>query len=225
MTLTSTGTDLTVGVDSEIGALCQVIVHRPGLELDRLSPANIAELLFDDVLWAARARVEHDAFVEALRENDVTVHLFGDLLAGALATADGRAFALDRTLTAERLGAGLAREVRALFDDADPAALAEYLIGGVTKAELSPLKGPSLTWQALDIDDFVLTLLPNTLFQRDNAGRPCTSTSGPSPETCPRPACDTMPKTSSKRQRPKRGVQHLVPQSVGREPTLASTNR
>jgi arginine deiminase len=168
MTLTSTGTGRTVGVDSEIGALCEVIVHRPGLELDRLTPGNVADLLFDDVLWASRARGEHDAFVEALREHDVTVRLFGDLLAGALATADGRAFALDRTLTPERLGAGLAREVRALFDDADPAALAEYLIGGVTKADLSPLTRPSLTWQALDIDDFVLAPLPNTLFQRDN---------------------------------------------------------
>jgi len=169
MTLTDTGRDLTIGVDSEIGALCEVIVHRPGLELDRLTPGNVAELLFDDVLWATRARTEHDAFVEALRENDVTVHLFGELLAGALATPDGRAFALDRTLTAERLGAGLAREVRALFDDAEPAVLAEYLIGGVTKADLSPLTRPSLTWQALDVDDFVLAPLPNTLFQRDTA--------------------------------------------------------
>lgn len=167
MTLTSSG--LTVGVDSEIGALCEVIVHRPGLELDRLTPGNVAELLFDDVLWAGRARGEHDAFVEALRENDVTVHLFGDLLAEALSTPDGRAFALDRTLTAERLGAGLAREVRALFDDAGPATLAEFLIGGVTKADLSPLSGAGLAWRALDVDDFVLAPLPNTLFQRDNA--------------------------------------------------------
>ncbi|WP_030439648.1 arginine deiminase [Actinoplanes subtropicus] len=168
MTLT-TGRRLTVGVDSEIGALCEVIVHRPGLELDRLTPGNIADLLFDDILWASQARSEHDAFVEALRDNDVTVHLFGDLLAGALATPDGRTFALDRTITAERLGAGLAREVRALFDDADPATLAEYLIGGVTKADLSPLTRPSLAWQVLDVDDFVLAPLPNTLFQRDNA--------------------------------------------------------
>jgi arginine deiminase len=171
MTLTSTvaRTGRTVGVDSEIGALCEVIVHRPGLELDRLTPGNVAELLFDDVLWASRARSEHDAFVQALRDHDVTVHLFADLLAGALAAPDGRAFALDRTLTRERLGAGLAREVRALFDDAEPAALARYLIGGVTKADLSPLTGPSLSWQALDVDDFVLAPLPNTLFQRDNA--------------------------------------------------------
>ncbi|NMO57538.1 arginine deiminase [Actinoplanes sp. TBRC 11911] len=168
MTLTSTGNALTVGVDSEIGALGEVIVHRPGLELDRLTPGNIAELLFDDVLWAGRAREEHDAFVATLRENDVTVRLFGDLLAEALSTPDGRMFALDRTLTAEQLGTGLAREVRALFEDAAPATLAEYLIGGLTKADLSPLTRPSLPWQSLDIDDFVLAPLPNTLFQRDN---------------------------------------------------------
>jgi arginine deiminase len=160
---------LTVGVDSEIGALREVIVHRPGLELDRLTPTNVADLLFDDVLWASRARAEHDQFVEALREYDVTVHLFGDLLAEALSTPDGRLFALNRTVTSERLGAGLAREVRALFEDAEPATLAGYLIGGVTKADLSPLNRPSLTWQALDVDDFVLAPLPNTLFQRDNA--------------------------------------------------------
>ncbi len=168
MTSTSTSSGLTVGVDSEIGALREVIVHRPGLELARLTPGNIAELLFDDVLWASRARGEHDAFVEALREHDVTVHLFGELLAEALSTPDGRAFALDRTITPERLGAGLARDVRALFDDAEPGTLAEYLIGGVTKSDLSPLTRPSLTWQALDVDDFVLAPLPNTLFQRDN---------------------------------------------------------
>jgi arginine deiminase len=166
---TPTSTDRANGVDSEIGALREVIVHRPGLEIDRLTPGNIAELLFDDVLWASRARTEHDAFVEALRENDVTVHLFGELLAEALSAPDGRAFALDRTLSPQRLGASLAREVRALCDDAEPATLAEYLIGGITKADLSPLTRPSLTWQALDVDDFVLAPLPNTLFQRDNA--------------------------------------------------------
>ena len=34
-------------VDSEVGQLRQVIVHRPGLELDRLTPENIGDLLFD----------------------------------------------------------------------------------------------------------------------------------------------------------------------------------
>jgi arginine deiminase len=53
------------GVHSEVGKLRRVIVHRPGLEHTRLTPSNAEELLFDDVLWAARAKAEHDMFAEA----------------------------------------------------------------------------------------------------------------------------------------------------------------
>ena len=49
-------------VDSEVGRLRQVILHRPDLELKRLTPDNAADLLFDDVLWVSRAQDEHDAF-------------------------------------------------------------------------------------------------------------------------------------------------------------------
>ena len=57
---------MTFHVDSEVGQLVQAIVHRPGVELSRLTPANVDELLFDDVLWAAKAREEHDSFVAQL---------------------------------------------------------------------------------------------------------------------------------------------------------------
>ena len=57
---------MTFHVDSEVGQLRQVIVHRPGLELTRLTPDNVDDLLFDDVMWADRARDEHDAFVAQL---------------------------------------------------------------------------------------------------------------------------------------------------------------
>ena len=63
-------------VDSEVGRLRQAIVHRPGLELTRLTPDNVDDLLFDDVMWADRARAEHDSFVGGLREFGVTVHYF-----------------------------------------------------------------------------------------------------------------------------------------------------
>jgi arginine deiminase len=160
---------LQVGVESEVGQLREVIVHRPGTELDRLSPANAADLLFDDVLWPDRARNEHDAFAEALRAHGVRVHLFSDLLAEALATPSGRAFAVEHVCTEDRFGPALARDLRRLFADADPVAFADYLIGGVVKSDLSPFSTASLTWQVLGIDDFVLAPLPNTLFQRDNA--------------------------------------------------------
>ena len=156
-------------VDSEIGALREVIVHRPGLELDRLTPSNVADLLFDDVLWAARAREEHDGFVAILREHGVVVHYFAELLAGALEAPAGRQFVLDRIVTEERFGLRMAREVRALLTDTDSEGLANFLIGGIVKADLAPHTSSGLTWQSLSIDDFVLPPLPNTLFQRDNA--------------------------------------------------------
>ena len=55
-----------LGVGSEVGVLRRVVLHRPDLELERLTPRNKDALLFDDVLWVRRARQEHDAFADAL---------------------------------------------------------------------------------------------------------------------------------------------------------------
>jgi arginine deiminase len=160
---------MSFSVQSEVGQLRQVIVHRPGLELSRLTPGNVGELLFDDVLWAGRAREEHDAFAEALRDRGVQVHYFGQLLAEALEVPEGRAFVLDRICVPEMLGPDLAGPVRRLFDDLDGPALAEFLVGGVLKADLHPARPNGLTWEVLHADDFVLPPLPNHLFQRDNS--------------------------------------------------------
>jgi len=160
---------VTFSVQSEAGRLRQVIVHRPGLELSRLTPRNVSELLFDDVLWAKRAKEEHDAFAELLRDNGVRVHYFGRLLAETLELPQGRAFVLDRVCTPELLGPALAAPVRRLFDDLDGQELAEFLVGGVLKADLHPARPDGLTWDMLHADDFVLPPLPNHLYQRDTS--------------------------------------------------------
>ena len=67
------------------------------------------------------------------------------------------------------LGPNLIQPLRRLFDDLDGPALAEFLIGGVLKADLHPARPHSLTWDVLHADDFVLPPLPNHLFQRDNS--------------------------------------------------------
>ena len=156
-------------VDSEIGQLRQAIVHRPGLELSRLTPDNIGALLFDDVMWASKAKEEHDAFTEALRDKGVTVHYFGRLLAETLEIPDGRAFVLDRMCTPENLGPSLVDPVRHLLEDLDGTELAQFLVGGILKADLHPLRAHSLKWNMLQADDFILSPLPNHLFQRDNS--------------------------------------------------------
>ena len=160
---------MTFKVSSEIGQLRQAVVHRPGLELSRLTPDNIGDLLFDDVMWAKKAKEEHDAFAEALRDKGVQVHLYGQLLAETLELPAGRAFVLDRVCTPEILGPSLVGPARKLFEDLDGVALAQYLVGGVLKADLQPLRAHSLKWDMLRTDDFVLTPLPNHLFQRDNS--------------------------------------------------------
>ena len=166
---------MTFTVSSEIGQLRQAIVHRPGLELSRLTPDNIESLLFDDVMWASKAKEEHDAFAEALRDKGVLVHLYGTLLAETLDLPTGRQWVLDRLCTPENLGPALVEPVRHLLEDLDSRTLAEHLIGGILKADLHPTRPQSLTWDMLKADDFVLTPLPNHLFQRDNS---CGSTAG-----------------------------------------------
>jgi arginine deiminase len=160
---------MSFGVRSEVGRLRQAIVHRPGLELSRLTPRNIGDLLFDDVLWASKAKEEHDAFAEILRDHGVRVHYFGQLLAETLELNEGREFVLDRVCTPELLGPALAGPLRELLQDLDGPQLAQYLIGGVLKADLRPLRARSLKWDMLRADDFVLPPLPNHLFARDNS--------------------------------------------------------
>ena len=77
----STATETALGTHSEVGKLRTVMVHRPDLAHERLSPTNCHELLFDDVIWVRRARQEHDAFVDLMRERGVEVLLLHELLA------------------------------------------------------------------------------------------------------------------------------------------------
>src|ERR671928_1403681 len=145
-----------LGVHSEVGRLRQVVLHRPGLELERLTPATVHELLFEDVLWAARAKEEHDAFAEMLGEHGVVVHLFSTLLAEALDVPGARDFLADRLATATRFGPALDRPLRRLIEDADAAWLAESLIGGLLKKDLPNPAISSLVWASLAPDDLLL---------------------------------------------------------------------
>ena len=160
---------MTFHVDSEVGVLKQVIVHRPGLELTRLTPSNVDELLFDDVMWAQRAREEHDAFVQKLRDKGVKVHLFDQLLAQALDQPGAREFLQDELTTATRFGPALDEPLDELVASAPAERLAEALIGGVLKRDLDLRRPSSLLLEYLEPDDFLLRPLPNHLFQRDNS--------------------------------------------------------
>jgi arginine deiminase len=158
-------------VDSEVGRLRQVILHRPGLELKRLTPGNAADLLFDDVLWVAEAQAEHDEFAATLREQGVVVHYYAGLLAEVLELSEARSYVLDQVFDARAHGPLAAGALRGAIADLPAGALAETLIGGLTKREvLESIAEPrSIAFRSLDDDGFVLAPLPNVLYQRDCA--------------------------------------------------------
>jgi arginine deiminase len=160
------------GLHSEVGRLRKVIVCRPGLAQKRLTPANCHELLFDDVLWVARARNDHDAFTAALKERDIEVLELHDLLAQTVALPAAREWLLSRKLGPNFVDEETAAQLRPWLEALPPAKMAEHLIGGVARAELSnsvPFEAHGLLGLFSTASDMLLPPLPNTLFTRDNS--------------------------------------------------------
>jgi arginine deiminase len=152
-------------VESEVGTLRKVMVHRPGREHTRLTPTNAEELLFDDVIWVKRAKEEHYAFCSVMRDRGVEVLYAEELLTDVLAVPAARDWVLARVLDERHVGVYLARSARAWGESASAAELADFLIGGVTKRDLP--EGEGLTYESSDLSDLLLPPLPNFLFQRD----------------------------------------------------------
>ena len=165
----------TFGVHSEVGRLRKVMVHRPELSLQRLTPTNHDGLLFDDVLWVERAQYEHDQFVTKMRDRGVEVFLLQDLLGEALAASDkGRLRLVELAASEFTVGISMVDEVRSILSQMPPETLARHLIGGLTVAEsgldLGKLRSRSVIAAAVDDESlFVMPPLPNTLFTRDSS--------------------------------------------------------
>jgi arginine deiminase len=121
------------GVHSEVGRLRKVMVHRPGLEHTRLTPSNAEDLLFDDVLWVARAKAEHDMFCEAMRERGIEVFEAEQLLTEALVKPDTKEWVCAHILNERQVGITASKRAQEWVDTAEAAQVAEFLIGGITK--------------------------------------------------------------------------------------------
>ena len=156
-------------VGSEVGALRQVIVHRPGVELRALGPNNKERYLFDELLWVERAQEEHDHFVDVLRGRGVVVHHFNDLLRETVAIPEARHKILARSLDERYVGPLAAQWLNDMFLGMEDGALVDHLLGGMTRseAEAHPDCPRSVVLEHLAPGEHVLEPLPNHLFARD----------------------------------------------------------
>jgi arginine deiminase len=155
-------------VGSEVGRLRGVLLHEPDLELTRLTPSNVHELLFDEIMWVERAQLEHRAFAQVLRDRGVEVLLLGDLLAETLGDETARKELLDQVVTVDAFGQSLAPDVREWFDALPGRELARYLVGGVIPEDL-PFPPHGLVGASFHPTTFVLPPLPNQMFVRDTS--------------------------------------------------------
>jgi arginine deiminase len=156
-------------VESEVGPLRAVLLHRPGDELKRLTPRNNDQLLFDSIPWVDRAQAEHDAFAETLKNRGVEVLLLADVLVTALHDERAHMAAADTAVDRRRVGHELADALGSHLATLTPAGLADVLMAGMTFEELPAAEGASLVRKMHHPHDFVVDPLPNLLFTRDSS--------------------------------------------------------
>ncbi|PKQ15799.1 MAG: arginine deiminase [Actinobacteria bacterium HGW-Actinobacteria-7] len=163
------------GVHSEVGKLRSVLMHRPGLGLERLTPANRHEFLYDDVVSVELAAAQHAEFAEAFTSRGVEVLYLQDLLAEALeASVDARHHIVDRAVSGYTVGLSMVGELRSWLFALSSQRLAEVLVGGLLICELDGVDIERLTRHSLgavmaEPTSFVLPPLPNTIFTRDSS--------------------------------------------------------
>ena len=161
-------TSTVLGTHSEVGKLRTVMVHRPDLAHERLSPTNCHELLFDDVIWVRRARQEFDAFVDLMRERGTEVLLLHELLTQTLDQPEAREWLLSLRVRPEEVTVMFAGPLTDWLSEMPSEELATRLTGGVTVMEL-PKEIQDAIGRTLRPTDFILPPLPNQLFTRDTS--------------------------------------------------------
>ena len=154
-------------VRSEVGQLRSVLLHRPGMEMHRITPSNKDELLFDELLWVEHAQREHDAFAEVLRDAGAEVLYLEELLAEVLADTDLAAETVAAHVTDKTCGPQAVGRVRDYLLSLETDELVDHLIGGVSLEEVGP--GPGLVSAVTPANEMLLQPLPNTVFMRDSS--------------------------------------------------------
>ena len=158
-----------LNVYSEIGKLKTVLLHRPGKEIENLTPDLMDRLLFDDIPYLEVARQEHDAFAKILSDNGVEVLYLEDLAAEAIEDASVKErFVEEYIKEAGILGEKKKQLVKELLLNCKTnRELVDKMMEGIRKSELPNYNVTSLADMADSGYPFVADPMPNLYFTRD----------------------------------------------------------
>ena len=157
-----------LNVTSEIGRLKKVLLHRPGREIERLTPDLLERLLFDDIPFLKIARQEHDVFADVLRKNGVEVLYLEKLAAETLKDNKVREEFIDQFLDEGNVTGEAGRyALKKYFADMDEKTLIDTLMAGVRKQDIPEIRENTLSDLVNKDYPFILDPLPNLYFTRD----------------------------------------------------------
>ena len=153
---------------SEIGKLNKVLLHRPGMELEALTPSTMERLLFDDIPFLKVAQEEHDRFAEVLRENGVEVVYYVQETAKALSTPELQQSLIEDFLDLSLITSkGMRESLISYLMTFKPEEMVAKLIAGIKKNEVPSDEVHSLMDLIHDDYPYISDPMPNLYFTRD----------------------------------------------------------
>lgn len=160
-----------LNVYSEIGKLKTVMLHRPGKEIENLTPDSLDRLLFDDIPYLEIAIEEHDAFAKILKDNGVEVLYLEELVAEALTSDKIKNEFVDEFIEEAQIDSDTKKSlVKELLMDIDnDLDMVLKMMEGIKKRELPEYKKTSLTDLVDSENPFIVDAMPNLYFTRDPA--------------------------------------------------------
>lgn len=164
--------DRPINVNSEIGKLKTVILHRPGKELEALTPDYLERLLFDDIPYLEKAQEEHDKFAEVLRSRGVEVLYLDQLAAEALYNDEIKWRFISDVVRASKQGEReITHDLMRYLGGFEPLELVRKVMAGVKTDEIhsSTNEKGHLNYFFKDDYPFILDPMPNLYFTRDPA--------------------------------------------------------
>ncbi len=147
-----------INVASETGRLRAVLLRRPGIEIERMTPLNATQALYSDILDKPTVDREYGLFSGVL-ERWTNVYYVKDILAEVLNDQAVREHLVVESLRHDRR-TSQQQQVIGLFDrlmQLDSQQLAKILIEGYEKEE----------WDGFSNDRYLLKPLYNLMFTRD----------------------------------------------------------
>ena len=149
-----------INVYSEIGKLRSVILHRPGWELETITPDELRQVLFEDIPWLKKMQQEHDCFAQTLRENNVRVIYLAEMLSEVFKDNNARKEIVDYICDEEIQKGAASGIVREFIADKTGKEFLKYILGGIDTDDIGKRGSEYKVY---------LNSIPNLYFTRDMA--------------------------------------------------------